>query len=60
MNGLVWTFEFTPLGKFRKISEMSEHCVSRILVSDDHTALVGNDCTGSAASLPRRLAALGT
>ena len=30
-----------------------------IFVSDDHTALVGNDCSGSAASLPRRLAALG-
>ena len=30
------------------------------LFSDDHTALVGNDCTGSAASIPRRLAALGT
>ena len=53
-------FEFTPLGRFHKICEMSERCVSRYLVSDDHAALVGNDCIGSAASLPRRLRALGT
>ena len=30
------------------------------LFSDDHTALARNDCSGSAASVPRRLAALGT
>ena len=46
--------EFTPLGRFHKICEMSEHCVLRYPDSDDHTALVGNDCTGSATSLPRR------
>ena len=35
-------------------------CHGIFFVSDDHTALVGNDDTGSAESLQRRLAALGT
>ena len=52
--------KFILLGRFHKIFEMSEHCVSRYFVSDDHTSLVGNDRTGSGGSLPRRLAALGT